>query len=302
MATNMQPDVEKDYAYQEGSHNGSYQEGSGIGNGSKVAGRNNGSNHLGSEMDSDTALQRIRTAGSISMSPELFEKIYLSPENKVKGELRKTFGNPTPIALCGFLLSLSPLCCDLMGWRGAGGSGAANTGAYYGFGAILMLLGSILEWVLGNTFPSVVFASFSAFWFTFGSTLVPSFNAAGAYGGSTDPGFAASFAFFLVFMGLLCFIYLIASLRTNIFFVTIFFTLVCAFGCLAGTYWHLAKGDASAASKLQTAGGAFTFVTCMSGWYLFFVQILASVDFPVNLPVGDLSSIIKGGADKVKKT
>lgn len=54
--------------------------------------------HLGdSNMDSDTALQRIRTAGSISISPELFEKIYLSPQNAVKGDLRKTFGNPTPL-------------------------------------------------------------------------------------------------------------------------------------------------------------------------------------------------------------
>lgn len=48
-------------------------------------------------MDHDTALQRIRTAGSISISPELFEKIYLSPQNAVKGDLRKTFGNPTPV-------------------------------------------------------------------------------------------------------------------------------------------------------------------------------------------------------------
>jgi succinate-acetate transporter protein len=54
---------------------------------------------------------------------------------------------------------------------------SASTGAYYGFGAILMILGGLLEFFLGNTFPSVVFCSFGAFWFTFGSTLVPSFNA-----------------------------------------------------------------------------------------------------------------------------
>ncbi len=48
-------------------------------------------------MDSDEALKRIRTTGSLSISPELFEKIYLSPQNKVAGELRKTFGNPTPL-------------------------------------------------------------------------------------------------------------------------------------------------------------------------------------------------------------
>lgn len=30
-------------------------------------------------------------------------------------------------ALIGFLISLSPLSCDLMGFRGAGGNGAAST-------------------------------------------------------------------------------------------------------------------------------------------------------------------------------
>lgn len=53
--------------------------------------------HLDAGQDSETALRKIRTAGSISISPELFEKIYLSPANKVKGELRKTVGNPTPL-------------------------------------------------------------------------------------------------------------------------------------------------------------------------------------------------------------
>jgi hypothetical protein len=63
-------------------------------------GYTNGANtyHMNdTNMDHDTALRRIRTAGSISISPELFEKIYLSPQNAVKGDLRKTFGNPTPV-------------------------------------------------------------------------------------------------------------------------------------------------------------------------------------------------------------
>lgn len=47
--------------------------------------------------DEDTALSRIRTAGSISISPELFEKIYLSPKNRVSNNIRSTFGNPTPL-------------------------------------------------------------------------------------------------------------------------------------------------------------------------------------------------------------
>lgn len=47
--------------------------------------------------DTDTALKRMRTAGSLSISPELFEKIYLSPKNQVSNNIRSTFGNPTPL-------------------------------------------------------------------------------------------------------------------------------------------------------------------------------------------------------------
>jgi hypothetical protein len=53
--------------------------------------------HLDHTMDSDAAMHKIRTAGSISITPELFEKLYLSPANVVKGDLRKTFANPTPV-------------------------------------------------------------------------------------------------------------------------------------------------------------------------------------------------------------
>lgn len=72
-----------------------------------------------------------------------------------------------------------------MGWRGAGGSGASGTATYFFFGGILMLLGGLGEWIIGNTFPFVVFCSFGAFWLSFGGTLQPFFHAYGAY--SSDP-------------------------------------------------------------------------------------------------------------------
>lgn len=79
--------------------------------------------------------------------------------------------------------------------------------------------------------------------------------------GLQTPAFNASFAFFLLFMGassstlilygesdrlthvyvgLVCVIFLICSLRTNIVFFLIFLSLIGGFGCLAGAYWNLA--------------------------------------------------------------
>lgn len=42
-------------------------------------------------------LSRVRTANSITIPPDIFEQMFLSPENKVKGQLRQTLANPTPI-------------------------------------------------------------------------------------------------------------------------------------------------------------------------------------------------------------
>lgn len=56
-----------------------------------------------------------------------------------------------------------------------------DSGVFYFFGGMLQVMGAVMEWLLGNTFISVVFASYGAFWLTFGSTLTPSYNALGAY-------------------------------------------------------------------------------------------------------------------------
>jgi hypothetical protein len=42
-------------------------------------------------------LDRFATNGSVAIPMEVFEKMYLNPQNVVKGELRRTFGNPTPM-------------------------------------------------------------------------------------------------------------------------------------------------------------------------------------------------------------
>jgi hypothetical protein len=45
----------------------------------------------------EEALQRVRTAGSLSISPELFEKLYLTPKTPRKGNLQAIIGNPSPL-------------------------------------------------------------------------------------------------------------------------------------------------------------------------------------------------------------
>ena len=100
-----------------------------------------------------TADQLYRAMTNSSLSPELFERLYLSPQNRVAGDLRKTFANPTPIALLGFSVGLLPLSIEFMGWHKSGGSGIATGAASVWFGGVLLLIAGILEFILGNTFP-----------------------------------------------------------------------------------------------------------------------------------------------------
>ncbi|KAK5070066.1 hypothetical protein LTS08_001240 [Lithohypha guttulata] len=219
-------------------------------------------------------------------TPSQFEKLYLAPEKAVAGDLRLKFGNPTPVALGGFLLANTPATIMLMGWRGAGGgAGDATAG-----------VGGIGEWILGNTFSSVVFFTFGGYWGAFGATVTPFYNAVAAY--QNAAGFYNSFAWFLLWMGVLCLLYAIAALRTNICLVAILLCFTITFPCLTASYFAAADGHMALAVSTRVAGAAFAFVASIVAWYLWFSMILESVDFPLTLPVGDLSKFVKGKSEK----
>jgi succinate-acetate transporter protein len=64
-----------------------------------------------------------------------------------------------------------------------------------------------MQWIVGNTFPFVVFGSFGAYWLTFAATLQPFYNAYGAFSpdaakpaeGLATTEFTASFGSFTWF-------------------------------------------------------------------------------------------------------
>lgn len=137
-------------------------------------------------------------------------------------------------------------------------------------------------------------------------------------------------------MGVLCLVYLILALRTNVVFVLIFFLLIIAFGCLTGAFWHLGNAYAdprsaadptfaiaselAIAGRCLVAGGAFAFLVCLCGWWIFVAIMLAALDFPFQIPgkfspvpmrdcgicanagytVGDLSHLIRGASEKAQ--
>ena len=66
-----------------------------------------GNNHI----DKEEQLRNVLT-NTMTMSPQLFESLYLQPKTQVAGDLRKTFANPTPVAVMGFVVGLLPLSIE----------------------------------------------------------------------------------------------------------------------------------------------------------------------------------------------
>ena len=68
--------------------------------------------------------------------------------------------------------------------------------------------------------------------------------------------------------GMMCLIFLICSLRINVAFFVVFFTLGAGFSCLAGAYWNLAlayeNGSNLAAAARAASLFQVTVISCIS--------------------------------------
>ena len=62
-----------------------------------------------------------QTQTGVTISPELFEKLYLTPKVPHVGDAYKRFANPTPMGFVGFVISTFTFAMVSMGWGGADG-------------------------------------------------------------------------------------------------------------------------------------------------------------------------------------
>ena len=101
-------------------------------------------------------------------------------------------------------------------------------------------------------------------------------------------------------MAILSTVYTIASLRTNLVLFLILLLLIPTFSLLAAAFFNLAQGNLASGTRLQHAGAGILLAISFLGWYIFTVLVFAGVDFPLSLPLGDLSTVIKGAGDRAK--
>jgi len=247
-----------------------------------------------------------RQLTTVTLTPAQFESLYLQPRDaRITGGLANMVGNPTPLGVSAFLLAHMPLAMDLLNFQGAtAASSTAMLGSFYACAGIGLYLACIMEWIIGNTFPSVVFGTFGGFWISYGVIIQPTFDLAQSFAPAADAsnGITAAAAgamtrqynsglgMYFAVWGILCVVYFVASLRTNIPFAIIFLSLIFAFEFISAAYFHTGQGRLSLASQEFKIGGGFAFVTALSGFYIDICLLLKAVGFPYVPPIGDLST------------
>jgi succinate-acetate transporter protein len=123
------------------------------------------------------------------------------------------------------------------------------------------------EFATGNTFGATAFASYGGFWMSFGAIFIPGFGILAGYSSADGTMSAAqaavldqSLGIYLLGWTLFTAILLIASHRSNMGLVSLFFFLFI-------TFVLLSAGKFNASTTCTRAGGAFGVITAFIAWY-----------------------------------
>lgn len=203
------------------------------------------------------------SATNISISPELFEKLYLNPKTT---HSQPPFGaNATPIGFLGFVLAAYTFSMIAMGWGGASGF-AAVAGIFFFTGPLLMVLSLIFLWIQGQFFPMMVCGLFSAFWLSLGMLQLPTLGLAAFYApiagnenatpamlaaqGAASKEYNAAIGLYLLVWVFGLFTFFIFTLRINVVMAGIFGFTTTSVGILSGAYFKLSLGELTAAARM----------------------------------------------------
>ncbi|GAA5894973.1 acetate uptake transporter family protein [Sporobolomyces salmoneus] len=201
----------------------------------------------------------------------------------------RKLANPAPLGLCGFALTTFMLSLingkfSLIETLGARGVNVPNVvvGPALFYGGLAQLLAGMWEFATGNTFGATAFSSYGAFWLSYAFIVSPWSAISSSY--EVEGMFTDGVAFFLWGWFIFTFIMLLASLRSSIALVGVFFFLTITFLLLA-----IAELGVAHASAIHVAGGAFGLITAFNAWYVAAAALIDPQSSYMALPVGSLA-------------
>jgi uncharacterized protein len=182
--------------------------------------------------------------------------------------------NPAPLGLAGFAFTTWMLSMVNVGWFDAKSMGLVLALAL-AYGGTAQMVAGVLEFPRGNTFGTVAFFSYGAFWWSF--ALFVYFFSAGVP--------AAFVGWYLFVWGIFTFYMWIASLKANTALMLVFLALWITFLFLALGEWGL--------TAFHTIGGYMGLITAVLAFYLSAAEV-------INESFGRTVLPISGGAPAQK--
>lgn len=185
--------------------------------------------------------------------------------------MESKFGNPVPLGLFGFASTTWLLSMVNAGWASATGLGVVLSMALV-YGGTAQALAGVLSFIRGNSFATVAFLSYGAFWWTF-AVLIHFFL------GKTPAPFIG---WYLFVWGVFTFYMWIATFRHNMALQLVFLTLWI-------TYLLLAIGDWFALPTVGVAGGYVGLICALCAAYLSAAEAINGDYKREVLPIGSFA-------------
>jgi len=189
------------------------------------------------------------------------------------------FGNPVPLGLSGFALTTFLLSIVNLGVLGLDNP-AMVVGPAYAYGGFIQLLAGMWEIALGNTFGGTALSSYGGFWISIAIILTPGgFGISKSYGAASNGDFYAAFGLYIFAWFIFTFLLWLMTLRSTVFFTTLFLSVWLSFICLGCAYLDAQNSpDGLPNVPLTRAGGAFGIIAGFIAWY----NMLAGLLDPAN--------------------
>ncbi|CAH7670943.1 GPR1/FUN34/yaaH family-domain-containing protein [Phakopsora pachyrhizi] len=184
------------------------------------------------------------------------------------------FANPSPMGLAAFAGTTFLLSLFNVQARGIT-SPNLIVGMAMAYGGLIQLLAGMWEFAVGNTFGATAFSSYGGFWISFGCIFIPGTGIMEAYTTASKAGqLDNALALYLFTWFIFTSIMLLATFRSSIGLVVLFFFLDCTFLLLAvgSTMPHV--------ESITKAGGAFGNIA----WYIAASALLSSEGSSIKLP------------------
>ncbi|CEI98729.1 hypothetical protein RMCBS344292_12830 [Rhizopus microsporus] len=194
-----------------------------------------------------------------------------------------TIANPGPLGLSSFALTTFVLSLHNAG-AGLPADGPNNVvvGLALFYGGLVQILAGMWEFRTGNTFGATAFSSYGGFWLSFATIFIPGFNVIESYAKVPSSVLEQSLGIYLLSWAIFTGILLIASHRSSVGLISLFFFLFITFILLAA-----AKFNNSLTT--QVAGGAFGVITAIIAWYNALSGLLTKDSSHFLLPTGRLN-------------